>query len=107
MDGSRTVLATVDTADFSDCAKIGYRFCLYADGHVSAEHHCRWQGSRNGERYVTKADVIDVSTLTDDPDNDAEAALTAWIVGENPAADIECEGRWSKWRQTRRGYVMR
>lgn len=106
MDGSRTIIATVDTADFSDCVKTGYRFCLYGDGHVSAEYHSRWQGSRDGARYVTSAGVVDVSSLKDDVDGDAEAVLTAWIVDEEPAEDVAQGGKWAKWRQTRRGYVV-
>jgi hypothetical protein len=95
------IIATLDTADFSDCTHSGYRFCLYSDGHLSAEYMTRWQGSRTGTRYVTDPGHVDVSTITpDDPDNDALALLTNAVRDVQPSEDRD-------WRQTRRGILIR
>ena len=104
---SRKVLAIVDTADFSDCVATGYRYTLYADGRVAADYRSRWQGSESGARYSTEAGEVDLSDMdASDPDNDAEAILTAWIKGENPMEAVEY-GSGNTWRQTRRGSVVR
>lgn len=95
------ILASLDTADFRDCVNTGYTFTLYSDGHLSADYHSRWQGSRNGSRYITDPDYVDVSAITeDDPDNDAEAALTSAVQNISPSED-------RNWRQVRRGHLVR
>lgn len=94
-------LATIDTADFRDCVNTGYTFTLYSDGHLSAEYHSRWQGSRDGARYVTNPGHVDVSEIEDgNPDKDAEALLTMAVQHVQPSEDRD-------WRQTRRGTVVR
>ena len=98
---SRKILAQIDTADFRDCVATGYSFYLYADGHVAAEYRSRWQGSRDGARYVTDPGAVNLSAIDDgDPDKDAEAVLTEWVTDEDPAT-----GCW--WRQTRLGSIVR
>lgn len=95
------ILATLDTADFSDCVNSGYTFTLYSDGHLSAEYRTRWQGSRSGARYITNPGHVDVSEIADgNPDTDALAKLTSAVQDVSPSED-------SAWRQTRRGYFVR
>lgn len=95
------ILATLDTANFADCTKTGYTFTLYSDGHLSAEYHSRWHGSRTGARYITDPGYVDVSAIVDgNPDTDALAKLTSAVQGVSPSED-------SAWRQTRRGYIVR
>lgn len=96
------ILATLADYDSRNIANTGWEYTLYADGRVAAEYCSRWQGSRTGQRYITEPGYIDVSKLsTNDPDNDAEAALAALAdegidFAEDPA-----------WRCTRRGIVIR
>lgn len=112
---SRKVLAIVDTADFRDCTSTGYRYTLYADGHVAAEYHSRWQGSRDGARYITDSGAVDLSDLDEsNPDTDAEALLTSWIgigddgIVEDPVGELRGDrGNSRTWRQTRSGHVVR
>ena len=95
------ILATLDTADFNDCVTTGYRFALYSDGHLSATYHTRWQGSRDGARYITDPVYVDVSTIdADDPDRDALAILTSAVQDVQPS---DARG----WRQVRRGWIVR
>lgn len=95
------ILATFDTADFSDCVNTGYTFCLYDDGHLSAEYCTSYQGGRNGVRFVTGPGHVDVSKIVeDDIDRDAEAMLTSAVQGVDPSHE-------AGWRQTRRGHVIR
>jgi len=93
-------LATIDTADFTNCINTGYRYTLWADGHLAAEYHTCWQGSRDGARYVTSPGYVDVGSLGEGPDADAEAALTTALEDVHPAISPE-------WRQTRRGHIVR
>lgn len=96
------ILATLDTADFRDCIATGYTFNLYSDGHLSAEYHTRWQGSRNGARYITAPGHVEVAEIVEgNPDADALAQLTMAV------ADIVSPDEESDWRQTRRGYIIR
>ena len=95
------ILATLDTADFSNCVNTGYTFILYSDGHLSAEYHSRWQGSRDSARYITKPGYVDVSAIAPgDQDADALAQLTMAVQDVSPSEDRE-------WKQTRRGYIVR
>ena len=95
------ILATLDTADFNDCVNTGYRFNLYSDGHISATYRTRWQGSRDGARYITDPAYVDASTIdTDDPDHDALALLTSAVQDVQPSDD-------TSWRQVRRGWIVR
>lgn len=59
MSMSRKVLAKHDDNDFNDCVNCGYMWTLYADGHISAEYVTRWQGTRNGVRYVSEPGYVD------------------------------------------------
>ncbi|MDE2105880.1 MAG: hypothetical protein KGL39_52140 [Patescibacteria group bacterium] len=94
------IIATLDTADFRDCVNTGYTFVLYSDGHLSAEYHSRWQGSRDGARYVTRPGEVDLSKLDPaDPDRDAEACLTAAVQDVHPSEDAH-------WHQVRRGRLV-
>lgn len=98
---SRKALVFVNMFDPRDMCSTGYTFTLYEDGHVSAEYRSRWQGSRNGARFVTGPGFVDLRDLdSDDIDNDAEARLTEAIRHARPDED-------SEWRQTRRGHVVR
>lgn len=104
---SRKILAQIDGADFRDITRTGYRFTLYADGHIAAEYRTRWQGGRDGARYVTDPGQVDPCQIDDThPDTDAEAKLVDWIQGQDPAHDIEA-GHRHTWRQTRAGYIIR
>ncbi len=95
------ILATLDTADFRDCINTGYTFNLYSDGHLSAEYNTRWQGSRNGARYITAPGHVDVSEIVEgNPDTDALAKLTMAVQEVSPSDD-------SAWKQTRRGHIVR
>lgn len=101
MKGSRVKLATVRTFDPQNICSTGYTFTLYGDGHVSAEYRSRWQGSRNGVRFVTDPGYVDLSSIdSDDIDNDAEALLTSAVTNI-------CVEDNSSWRQTRRGHIVR
>ena len=98
---SRKIIATLDTANFNDCTARGYSWTLYADGRLAAEYHSRWQGTRDGARWTTDADAVDLSGLDpDDPDNDALARLTAAVEDLEPEYD-------SRFRQTRKGHLVR
>ena len=95
-------LAHLDTTDFNDCINTGYRFTLYSDGHISATYRTRWQGSRDGIRYITKPAYVDVSTINaNEPDNDALALLASAVRFANPLYEDE-----SIWRQVRRGQLV-
>lgn len=95
------IIATLDTADFSDCINTGYTFTLYSDGHLSAEYNTRWQGSRNGVRHITAPGYVDVSEIVEgNPDTDATAKLTMAVQEVSPSQDLG-------WKQTRRGYIIR
>lgn len=95
------ILATLDTADFSDCVNTGYSFTLYSDGHLSAEYNTRWQGSRNGARYITAPGHVDVAQIVEnDQDADALALLTMAVQDVRPSEDRD-------WKQTRLGYIVR
>jgi hypothetical protein len=95
------ILATLDTADFNDCVNTGYRFNLYSDGHLSATYSTRWQGSRDGARYITDPAYVDVSTIdASDDDHDALALLTSAVQDVQPSDD-------RGWRQVRRGWIVR
>lgn len=95
------ILATLDTADFRNCVNSGYTFTLYSDGHMSAEYFTRWQGSRNGARYITAPGHVNLSALDPkNPDADAEALLTMAAQDVYPSED-------ASWKQTRRGYIVR
>ena len=103
---SRKVIASICTYDPSDCVTTGYDIALYADGHVAAEYHSRWQGSCDRARWITDAGYIDISQIDlDDPDGDALAVLTAATSPvEYLTEEIEQSPRW---RQTRRGDFVR
>lgn len=95
------ILATLDTADFRDCVNSGYTFTLYSDGHLSAEYFTRWQGSRNGARYITRPGYVDISQIVEgDQDTDALALLTMAVQDVHPSEDAD-------WKQTRRGHIIR
>lgn len=95
------ILATLDKADFRNCVNTGYTFNLYADGHLSAEYNTRWQGSRNGARYITAPGHVDVSKIVEvNPDADAIAKLTIAVQYVSEIVDRD-------WKQTRRGYIVR
>ena len=95
------ILAALDTADFSDCVNEGYRFNLYSDGHLAATYCTRWQGSRDGARYITDPAYVDVSTIdADDPENDALAVLTSAVQAVHPSDD-------AGWRQVCSGWIVR
>lgn len=94
------IIATIDTADFSDCVNTGWRFTLYSDGHVAAESVSRWQGSRSGERYITNPGFVNLKNLGEGPDFDAEAKLTEAMQDIDPEED-------RSFRQTRIGYIIR
>lgn len=104
---SRKIMATISDADFRDCVNTGYTYTVYADGHVAAEYHSRWQGSTDGTRYVTDPGFVDPADVDpDDPDTDWEACLTMAIhhsltvVQQDPS-----ESRY--FRQVRRGWTVR
>lgn len=94
------ILATLDTADFGDCVNTGYTFTLYSDGHLSAEYRTRWQGSRDGARYITAPGHVDASGIVEgNPDADALAKLTMAVQDCSPSEDRD-------WKQTRRGWIV-
>ena len=103
---SRKVIADICTYEPNDCTSVGYDITLYADGHIAAEYHSRWQGSCDGARWITDPGYVDVSTIdSDDPDGDALAVLTAATSPvEYLTEEIEQSPRW---RQTRRGELVR
>ena len=98
---STRAIASLDTADFSDCINTGYRWTLYSDGHLAAERVSRWQGSRSGTRYVTDAGYVDLSEIgPHNPESDADVHLSEAIRDLDPANDRD-------FRCTRNGYVVR
>jgi len=94
-------LATLTTYDPADCTSTGWRYSLYSDGHVSAESHSRWTGTRTGARYVTAPGHVDVSELEEgNPDKDAKALLAMAVQHVHPSEDRD-------WKQIRRGTLVR
>ena len=106
---SRKILARISDYDPNDICRTGHTWTLYADGHMSAEFRSRWQGSRDGARYVTDAGYLKATGINlinpVDPDPDPEALLTAEVQQiVKDCIDISESGAW---RQTRRGVVVR
>lgn len=93
-------LATLTTYDPADCTSTGWQYSLYSDGHVSAESHSRWTGTRTGARYVTGPGHVDLGNIDANPDTDALARLTMAVQHVHPPEDRD-------WRQTRRGFLVR
>ncbi len=103
-------LATAQTYDPTSLVSVGYDATLYADGSVALELRSRWQGSTDGTRYRSAPDTIDVTEIDpSDPDNDAEAALTAWLATFDPWEDLPCEQSAGCYgfRRTRAGCIVR
>ena len=72
-------LATYCDYNKNDLTSTGADWTLYADGRISADTRSRWQGSRDGERWIAWG-AVKVEELGDDvDDNDAESALVAWV----------------------------
>lgn len=90
-------LATLTTYDPADCTSTGWLYSLYSDGHLSAESHSRWTGTRTGARYVTAPGHVDVGNIDDD--TDALALLTAAVQHTYPPEDRD-------WKQVRRGILV-
>lgn len=111
---SRKAIAELSTRNPQDCTSTGYDFTLYADGHVSAVYRSRWQGSRDGARYITDAGAVDLSDWDEaDPDSDAEALLAGWLgigpdgIIEDPIEEERGErGNQRTWRRTRAGVLV-
>lgn len=102
MSLSRKCLAEYNDADFSNCVNTGYRWKLWADGHISAESHSRWSGSRTGERFVTEPEYacIHIDMGYDE------------IIQEIANSDREKLDRFDElydndYRKTCNGYVVR
>lgn len=95
------ILATIDTSDFNDCVNTGYRVNLYSDGHLSATYRTCWQGSRDGVRYITDPNHVDVTSIdADEEDHDALALLTSAFRDVRPDED-------PGWRKVRNGWIVR
>lgn len=105
-DLSRKILAQIRDYDPDDITSTGHTWTLYADGHLAAEVHSRWQGTRTGSRYVTAAGYVDLTAINpQDPDVDAEAVLTdhagMFRDGQYDLDDLD------DWRETRPGQLIR
>jgi len=74
-------LATYCDYNPNDLASTGANWTLYADGRISADTRSRWQGSRDGARWIAWG-AVDVEALGErGDDDDAESALVAWVTG--------------------------
>lgn len=95
---STRAIARTATFDELDCTKTGYIVTLYSDGHLAAEYRSRWQGSRDGARYVTEPGHIYHGA-------GAQEALDTWVATYFSAGhDLEAD---PDWRRVRRGRVVR
>jgi hypothetical protein len=65
-------LAEYRDYDPNDLTSTGGDWTLYADGRVGVTTRSRWQGSRDGARYIARA-AVDVSTL-------AEGEASPWLI---------------------------
>ena len=98
---SRKIIDERRTYDPQDCTSVGWDIALWADGHISLQRRSRWQGGRNGLRFVSDPDYVNGDTLT--PDiveclvEKADEAFEVWDLLD-----------WSDpLRVTRRGHVVR
>jgi hypothetical protein len=90
-------LATIRDYDPQDITTTGYRWQLYADGRVAATMRNRWQGGRDGRRYVLR-DAVDVSRLGTGDDG-PRAALATLAARVDPEED--------GWPVTDPGWIVR
>ena len=99
---SRKKLAQIKTYEPSDITSVGWAITLYADGHLSAQSRCRWQGGRDGERYVTDPDYVVL-----EKDDNPQEILENLFSDECLAFFDEMLEQRPEWRCTDRGIKVR
>ena len=95
-------LATTQTYDPNDLTSMGYDVTLYGDGSVGLLGRNRWQGTRDGDRYRSDPETVEIGN---DPDQD----LAGFLATFDPLYDLPSDhGKGNHgFRQTRRGWIVR
>ena len=106
---SSHVIAEAITYEPGDCTSVGWSVQAYSDGRIAATYRCRWQGGRDGQRWILE-DAID----PDDPGDLTEDALLEHVTigvddmtGRRETLDPENLSESRHWRETHRGVRVR
>lgn len=89
---------TFRTYDQHSCTDTGYRLDLRSDGSIRILARSRWQGTRDGETWLTPPGTF--VFREDEPDLDA--LLAEWARDR-----MECDSMKLAGRRIRAGYVVR
>ena len=93
-----TVLAEIQTYDAHDCTSIGYDVQVRDDGTLKLTKRSRWQGSLDGQVYITTTplEIARAVTDMDDDEPDLETAVREWLQQADP----------SEWKMIRSGHKV-
>lgn len=92
---------TYRTYNQHDCTDTGYRLDLRSDGSIRILARSRWQGTRDGETWLTPPGTLAFPAKREG-EPDLDALLAGWARDRMECDDMELAGR-----RIRVGYVVR